>query len=239
MRSKPGLFVSIFGKGTILPQRILLLAMCLSLLAACSPAESQVTLTDTAQPATATLKPKTSTSTLPAETSTPIATTPPAFTKAPALSQDDLKAEWRIPFKATYILFSSCELMYDTHVRFKRGEIDAALAAWELDLEANAMTPVTLDLFSWSDPSSAVQPFFTRLMNSHNDLADLWTQLKSGDMADPTATSPLDKTCLAFYNMQSEIYKAMKAAGLTTKSIDELGTEFEDILNYLYGSIRG
>lgn len=111
----------------------------------------------------------------------PLATIRPAPTKAPALSQDDLKAEWRFPFKAANILFSSCELIYDTHVRFKRGEFDKDLAA----------------------------------------------------------TSPLDRTCSAFYSMQSEIYQTMKAAGLTITSINELGTEFDGILNYLYGSIRG
>ena len=239
MRSNPRSLISVFRKGSPLPGRILILALCLSLLAACSPAQTPPPATATARPATAAPRVSTAVPTLPAASSTAPASLPPAPTKVPALSQDDLKAEWRIPFKAANILFSSCELMYDTHVRFKRGEIDATRADWELNLEADAMTPVTLDLFGWADPSPAVQPFFTPLMNSHNDLADLWTQLKSGDLADSAATSPLDRTCTVFYSMQSEIYKAMKAAGLTVTSINELGSEFEDTLNYLYGSIRG
>ena len=220
--------------GSSLPKRAILLVVGLGLLAACRLSEVQPAATHTAQPAA-----KTSVPSLPAATSAPTTADSPASTAAPASNQEGLKDEWRPAFTGTILLFSSCELMYETHSRFKDGEIDASLAASQLEIEANVISLVTRNLFSWADPSPAVLPFKIRLEKYHDELVDAWNQLKSGDMADPSLTAPLSKTCGSFYALQDDVFKAMQAAGLTDNSIDEIGAETNEILSDLYNSIGG
>jgi hypothetical protein len=224
--------------------------ICIALIAACNPGAAQpmataIVLSPTiaaptvqqsltataAQPATATFAATTArpaTATLPAES-----------TPTPSPLQDNLKNEWRHVFNGVQVLFASCELMYETHTRFQKGEIDTTKAKADLETESFFFTIIYRDFVKWADPSQAVAPFKASLERDMGSFIDLWEQMNSGDIGSPKVTDPLFETCSSFFDTQNSIVNVAMDAGMTQQTADELASEIEELLDDLYSSVRG
>ncbi len=234
-----------------------LLIICVTMIAACSseavqpvvtnPATPIIFATDTIQPtipATATwpaTATKQATATRPATATKPVTATRPATATKPAVStstQDDLKDEWRSIFNGSQILFASCELMYETHVRYQRGEIDITRAKSDLAVEANFFSMIQREFVKWADPSAAVVPFKAKLERDMRTYIELWERLNRADAGAPEVTDPLFEICSSFSTTQDNIVASAMKAGLTNESADELASEIEELLNDLYSTVR-
>jgi len=224
--------------------------ICVTLIAACNPSAAHPISTATAvsptiathtvqptltpiptRPATATIK---ATSIQPATATLSATVTPP-----PSSSQEKLKDEWRFVFNGSMVLFSSCELMYETHVRYQNGEIDEAKAKSDLAVESDFFTIIYKQFIKWLDPSQSVAPYKEDLERDMDAWIGFWEQMNSGDIGSPAITDPLFETCSSLFETQNRIITAAMDAGLTGDSADELALEIEELLNDLYNSVRG
>ena len=233
--------------------------ICFTLIAACNPGAAQpnptvtipslIPATQTTIPATAT---RLATATL-ASTPTPLATAtmpatatrpakatlPPDSKTPPSSAQGDLKDEWRSVFNGSQILFSSCELMYETHIRYQGGEIDITKAKSDLAIESNTFSIVQREFVKWLEPSAAVLPYKGKLERDMGTIIELWEVMNSSDIGTPSVTDRLFNTCSSLSATQINIVNTAMKAGLTGDSADELASEIEELLNDLYNTVRG
>jgi hypothetical protein len=243
-------FSPVFWQGGTMKVWTVVITIGVTLFAACNQAATPPNPTVTVPPpipATFTIRPtkpatptRTATATIPATATLPATATIPAVSTSTPLSvQDDLKDEWRSVFNGSQILFASCELMYDTHIKYQEGEIDITKAKSDLAIESDFFSLVYREFVKWADPSDAVAPFKEKLEQHMGTMIELWGQMNSGDVGSLEVTDPLFGTCSSLFEIQNDIFKSATDAGLSQDSADELASEIEELLNDLYDSVSG
>lgn len=194
----------------------------------------------TGPPATATLSPA-STSTAPSDVGKP-ATLPATIEPPapPAAGQEELKDEWRPVLHSAWILFSSCQLMFETQARFVAQEIDMAGADSALATISGAVDSVVSGYDDWRNPSEATGPYKVRLETLTEVLVDLLSRMEGGGIVtDSVVADNLFNTCSSLSDLQDDAASGAMEAGLTLESMDELDYELADLLRDLWDQVMG
>ena len=158
-------------------------------------------------------------------------------TPVPA-AQEELKTAWRPVFQSTIILFSVCQMMYSTHIWLQEEEIDIETARAQLAVEADFIEIVHRGTFEWM-PTEEAASYKASLERNLETLIELWSRMDSGEIGSPEITDPLFDSCSAFEYLQQQIVDAVLVSGLMIDDLDVLGTEVDEIIQDLYGSIMG
>lgn len=214
--------------------------MCIMILAACSARPS---LSNTPTIKLEVVKTTTSIPTIiPSSTLTPISTQEKPISPTPeeeetrtpdTTAHDELMTVWRPVFQGTIILFSTCQVMFDTHSWFQENQIDLTEAKAQLAAESDFIEIVQRGTLEWL-PTDEVATYKARLDRNLDTLIELWGRMDNGDIGSQEITDPLFETCSSLGALQQEIVDMAIGAGLAIGEIDALGAEVDDIVQDIF-----
>jgi hypothetical protein len=221
--------------------RTIALSTSATLLLACNALSARLEPTSTTErPAAATLVPAITSPSPPDQGE--LATLPATiqYPASPAADQEELKDEWRPFFHSTWILFDSCQLMFETQARFVAQEIDMTGAGSALATISDAVDSVVSGYDDWENPGEAVAPHRERLEDLTEVLVDLLHRMESGGIVtDQVVADNLFDTCSSLFDLENDAASAAMEAGLTVGSLDELDYEIADLLRDLWDQVLG
>ncbi len=157
----------------------------------------------------------------------------------PVNVQEELKNEWRPAISNAMLLFTSCQLMFETHFKYGEGQIDLDRALFELDAESDFIGFAVRGFASGPVPSEAVAPFMLQLETQTGTLIELLDPIDDGKIGSAEVLDTLLGACGTFNNLLSNIVNASMDSGLSEASVDEIDQEMTPMINDLYNTVQG
>ncbi len=154
-------------------------------------------------------------------------------------STQPLKEQWRLPISNAIILFSACELMFETHFRYSNGEIDLERALFELNSEGDLISFATRGFVSGPVPNEDVAPLLFELEQQMAALIAFLDPIEESMIGSAEVLDSLNDTCGTLNDLQQTIINASVEAGLTWEEVDEIDFSLNPMISDFYDQIRG
>ncbi len=159
-------------------------------------------------------------------------------TEAAPSGQEGLREEWRPAIQNAILLFSICEVMFETHFKYSEGEIDQQQARAELEIEGDFLEFPAHGLSSGDVPSEAVAPYLLRLEREMQTLIGLVDPIDRDAIGSVEVLDTLSATCQTLNGLQGEVVSASMEAGLSEASVDELDQGVTPMINDMYEMVQ-
>lgn len=159
--------------------------------------------------------------------------------EASSTSAQPLKEQWRLPISNAIILFSACELMFETHFKSSNGEIDLERAMFELTTEGDLISFATRGFVSGPVPSEDVATYLFELEQQMTALIAFLDPIEQSAIGSAEVIDSLDATCGTLNQLQQTIIDASVESGLTWEEVDEIDFSLSSMIRDFYDQIRG